>query len=50
MIEAWQVNNNEPTYRTQFFDPMTDVNKGQQKNQPTKSDYQNYGWLFGGMR
>jgi hypothetical protein len=50
MIEAWQVNNNEPTYRTQFFDPMTDVSKGQQKNQPTKSDYQNYGWLFGGMR
>jgi hypothetical protein len=50
MIEAWQVNNNEPTYRSQFFDPMTDSNKKQTNNQPSKSDYQNYGWLFGGMR
>ena len=50
MLESWQINNNEPTYRTQFFDPMTDINKNQKVNQPTKADYQNYGWLFGGMR
>ena len=50
MLESWQINNNEPTYRTQFFDPMTDVNKNKKVNQPTKADYQNYGWLFGGMR
>ena len=50
MIESWQVNSNQPILRSQFIDPMTDNRSQGKVNEPTKTDYQNYSWLFGGMR
>jgi hypothetical protein len=50
MIESWQVNNNQPVLRSQFMDPMTDNRNQGKVNEQTRTDYQNYSWLFGGMR
>jgi hypothetical protein len=52
MIESWQVNTYEPKQTSQFFNPsisFTD-DKSIYRNNPTKKDYQQHSWLFGGIR
>jgi hypothetical protein len=48
MINAWQVSTNTQK-RSDYFNPTISEGKENQ-NQPTKSDYMNYNWLFGGLR
>ena len=48
MMESWQVSTNT-VKNSNYFNPMTVDNK-QPNNQPTKNDYMNYNWLFGGLR
>jgi hypothetical protein len=51
LLESWHVQTSEPPVRTEFLNPIIEKKTDTQfKNQPTKQDYINYGWLFGGMR
>jgi hypothetical protein len=48
MIDSWQINTNtQPS--SVYFNPVMGENT-QSRNQPTKQDYMNHSWLFGGMR
>ena len=49
MINSWSVNTNEFD-RRQFTDPVISQYQENIKREPTKSDYENYLWLFGGRR
>jgi hypothetical protein len=48
MLESWQVNTNTRSNSDYFNTTISDVK--QVNNQPTKNDYMNYNWLFGGNR
>jgi hypothetical protein len=53
MIESWQVASSNEVEKTTYFNPSipnTNVGRPNINNQPTQKDYENYGWLFGGMR
>jgi hypothetical protein len=53
MIESWQVSNSNEAEKTTYFNPSipnTNVGRPNINNQPSQRDYENYGWLFGGMR
>jgi hypothetical protein len=53
MIESWQVSSSDVVEKTTFFNPSipnTNVSRPNLNNNPTQKDYENYGWLFGGMR
>ena len=49
MIDSWTVNTNEYN-RKQFMDPVVPQHQENFKREATKSDYENYLWLFGGRR
>ena len=49
MINSWSVNTNEFN-RKQFLDPVLPQQQENIKREATKSDYENYLWLFGGRR
>jgi len=49
MIDSWTVNTNEFN-RRQFMDPVFPQQQENIKREATKSDYENYLWLFGGRR
>ena len=49
MIDSWTVNTNEFN-RRQFTDPVISHQQENFKREATKSDYENYLWLFGGRR
>ena len=49
MIDSWTVNTNEYN-RRQFMDPVIPQQQENIKREATKSDYENYLWLFGGRR
>ena len=49
MIDSWTVNTNEFN-RRQFMDPVIPQQQENFKREATKSDYENYLWLFGGRR
>jgi hypothetical protein len=49
MIDSWTVNTNEYN-RKQFMDPVIPQQQENFKREATKSDYENYLWLFGGRR
>ncbi len=49
MIDSWTVNTNEFN-RRQFMDPVIPQQQENIKREATKSDYENYLWLFGGRR
>ena len=49
MIDSWTVNTNEFN-RRQFMDPVMPQQQENFKREATKSDYENYLWLFGGRR
>jgi hypothetical protein len=49
MIDSWTVNTNEFNKR-QFMDPVIPQQQENFKREATKSDYENYLWLFGGKR
>lgn len=49
MINSWSVNTNEFN-RKQFMDPVLPQQQENIKREATKSDYENYLWLFGGRR
>ena len=49
MIDSWTVNTNEFN-RRQFMDPVIPQQQENFKREATKSDYENYLWLFGGKR
>ena len=53
MIESWTVNTNDNSHVT-HFNPSMPVFENQDtknvfRNQPTRQDYQDYRWVFGGM-
>jgi hypothetical protein len=47
MLESWTVNNNESVKEIINFNPSMPNYGRREVNQPTRNDYQNYGWLFG---
>jgi hypothetical protein len=49
MIDSWTVNTNDFN-RRQFLDPVIPQQQENIKREATKSDYENYLWLFGGRR
>ena len=49
MIDSWTVNTNDFN-RKQFMDPVIPQQHENIKREATKSDYENYLWLFGGRR
>jgi hypothetical protein len=53
MLDSWQMNTYE-TKAEQYFNPAIpqNINSNNQvyRNQPNKSDYEKYLWLFGGMK
>jgi hypothetical protein len=49
MIESWQVSTNK-TSHSQYFNPTISSGEQIKNNQPTRNDYMQYGWLFGGRR
>jgi len=49
MINSWTVNTNDFN-RKQFMDPVMPHQQENIKREATKSDYENYLWLFGGRR
>ena len=54
MLESWTVNNNERPSPSSF-NPGLPVftnrdDKSAYRNEPSKQDYENYSWLFGGRR
>ena len=54
MLNSWQVNNNEESSKSITFNPVVPSGPmmGNQRfnNEPSRKDYENYGWLFGGRR
>lgn len=53
MINSWQVSSSDVVEKTTFFNPSipnTNVGRPNANNNPTQKDYENYGWLFGGMQ
>jgi len=54
MLESWTVNTHDNSAITSFNPSMPvfadEDNKNVFRNQPTRQDYMNYGWLFGGQR
>jgi len=48
MIDSWQINTNTQK-PSNYFNPTIGENT-YKTNQPTKQDYMNHSWLFGGMR
>jgi hypothetical protein len=53
MIDSWQISNSDVVEKTTFFNPSipnTNVNRQTLTTNPGQKDYENYGWLFGGMR
>ena len=53
MLDSWKVNSYD-TQKEQFFNPSMSQNIHSNnpvyRNQPNKSDYEQYLWLFGGMK
>jgi hypothetical protein len=53
MIESWTVNTNDNSHVTHFNPSMpvfdNQDNKNVFRNQPTRQDYRDFGWVFGGM-
>ena len=53
MIESWTVNTNDNSHVTHFNPSMpvfeNQDSKNVYRNQPTRQDYQDYRWVFGGM-
>ena len=54
MLESWTVNTYEKPSQEQFFNPAIPVSGRKDnptfRNEPTKKDYEQYLWLFGGMK
>jgi hypothetical protein len=55
MIDAWTVQTNDNYQKQSNFNPVVPNHSAKSKdsiysNNPTKNDYQNYLWLFGGKR
>ncbi len=53
MIESWTVNSNENSSKQISFNPVLPAGPimgNQRMNEPTRKDYETYGWLFGGRR
>jgi len=54
MLNSWQVNVNEETSKAVSFNPVLPSGPmmGNQRfdNEPTRKDYETYGWLFGSRR
>ena len=54
MLNSWQVNINEETSKAVSFNPVLPSGPmmGNQRfnNEPTRKDYETYGWLFGSRR
>jgi len=54
MLSSWQVNTNEEAAKSISFNPVIPSGPmmGNQgfNNEPSRKDYENYGWLFGGRR
>jgi hypothetical protein len=48
MLESWQVSSNTRGHSDYFNPTISDAK--QVNNQPTKNDYINYNWLFGGIK
>jgi hypothetical protein len=56
MLNSWTVNVNEETSKVLDFDPTvpnvqsrpTNPSQRIYDNQPSRQDYERYGWLFGG--
>jgi len=54
MIESWAIVNNESVKKETHFDPVIPnqsfLNERHKSNNgPSRQDYENYGWLFGGL-
>lgn len=54
MLSSWQVNSNEESSKAVSFNPVLPSGPmmGNQRinTEPSRKDYENYGWLFGGRR
>jgi hypothetical protein len=54
MLSSWQVNNNEEATKQISFNPIMPSGPNTRNqtygNEPTRKDYENYGWLFGAKR
>jgi len=54
MINSWQVNSNEEVTKSVSFNPILPAglpfNSRDLNNEPSRQDYEKYGWLFGGRR
>jgi hypothetical protein len=53
MIESWTVNSNENVSKQVSFNPVIPSGPmmgNQRSTEPSRKDYENYGWLFGGRR
>ena len=54
MINSWQVNSNEEVTKSVSFNPVLPAglpfNSRDLNNEPSRQDYEKYGWLFGGRR
>lgn len=52
MIEAWQVHKHENKIPSHFFNPQVSFNDdiSVYRNTPSRRDYENNAWLFGGRR
>lgn len=53
MLESWTVNSNENVTKQVSFNPVLPSGpmlKNQRFDEPTKKDYETYGWLFGAKR
>jgi hypothetical protein len=54
MLESWTVNSHDNSAVTSFNPNMPvfndrETDKNVYRNQPTRQDYQDYRWVFGGM-
>jgi hypothetical protein len=53
MIESWTVNSNENVSKKVAFNPVVPAGPfmgNQRFNEPSRKDYETYGWLFGSRR
>lgn len=53
MLESWTVSSNENVSKQVAFNPVIPSGPfmgNQRSTEPTRKDYENYGWLFGGRR
>ena len=53
MLESWTVNSNENINKQVAFNPVIPSGPfmgNQRSTEPSRRDYENYGWLFGGRR